>query len=100
MATHSSILAWKMPWSEEGGRLQSMGSQRAGHDLVGKKPWSCFPGQEPLPTTQTTLAFCRKKASSLTYQEVHTLARKLTKGRAKHPLDPVLLHCQDRDVAG
>lgn len=38
-----------------------MGSQRAGHDLVGKKPWSCFPGQGPLPTTQTTLALCRKK---------------------------------------
>ena len=32
MATHSSILAWKMPWTEEPGRLQSMGSQTAGHD--------------------------------------------------------------------
>ena len=31
MATHSSILAWKMPWMEEPGRLQSMGSQRVGH---------------------------------------------------------------------
>ena len=31
-ATHSSILAWKMPWMEEPGRLQSMGSQRVGHD--------------------------------------------------------------------
>ena len=30
-ATHSSILAWKMPWAEESGRLQSMGLQRAGH---------------------------------------------------------------------
>ena len=28
MATHSSILAWKIPWTEEPGRLQSMGSQR------------------------------------------------------------------------
>ena len=34
MATHSSILAWKIPWTEEPGRLQSMGSQRVGHDLV------------------------------------------------------------------
>ena len=34
MATHSSILAWKTPWTEERGRLQSMGSQRAGHDLA------------------------------------------------------------------
>jgi len=32
MATHSSILAWKIPWMEEPGGLQSMGSQRVGHD--------------------------------------------------------------------
>ena len=32
MATHSSILAWKIPWMEEHGRLQSMGLQRVGHD--------------------------------------------------------------------
>ena len=32
MATHSSILAWRIPWMEEPGRLQSMGSQRVGHD--------------------------------------------------------------------
>ena len=32
MATHSSTLAWKIQWTEEPGRLQSMGSQRAGHD--------------------------------------------------------------------
>ena len=34
MATHSSILAWKIPWTEEPGRLQSMGLQRVGHDLT------------------------------------------------------------------
>ena len=46
MATHSSIVAWKIPWTEEPGRLQSMGSQRVGHDWVtftyfgvGKIPW-------------------------------------------------------------
>ena len=32
MAAHSSILAWKIPWREEPGRLPSMGSQRVGHD--------------------------------------------------------------------
>ena len=32
MATHSSILAWKIPWMEESGGLQSMGSQRVGHN--------------------------------------------------------------------
>ena len=32
MATHSSILVWKTPWTKEPGRLQSMGLQRVGHD--------------------------------------------------------------------
>ena len=32
MATHSSILAWKIPWTEEPGRLQSIEFQRTGHD--------------------------------------------------------------------
>ena len=32
MATHSSILAWRIPWTEDAGRLQSMGSQRVGYD--------------------------------------------------------------------
>ena len=32
MATHSSILVWRIPWTEEPGGLQSMGSQRVGHD--------------------------------------------------------------------
>ena len=32
MAAHSSILVWRIPWTEEPGRLQSMGSQRVGHD--------------------------------------------------------------------
>ena len=32
MATHSSILAWKISWTEEPGGLQSMGSKRVGHD--------------------------------------------------------------------
>ena len=32
MATHSSILAWEIPWTEEPGGLQSLGSQRVGHD--------------------------------------------------------------------
>ena len=36
MATHSSILAWKIPWTEEPVRLQSMGSKRVRHDLMTK----------------------------------------------------------------
>ena len=38
MATHFSILAKKIPWTEEPGGLQSMGSQRVRHDLVTKPP--------------------------------------------------------------
>ena len=34
MATHSSILAWKIPWTGEPGRPQSIGSQRVGHDRM------------------------------------------------------------------
>ena len=34
MATHSSILTWRVPWTEEPGGLKSMGLQRVGHDLV------------------------------------------------------------------
>ena len=34
MAPHSSTLAWKIPWTEEPGRLQSMGSRRVGHDFT------------------------------------------------------------------
>ena len=37
MATHSSILAWRIPWTEEPGGLQSMGSQRVRCDLVTKQ---------------------------------------------------------------
>ena len=33
MATHSSILAWRIPWTEEPGVLQFMGSERGGHDF-------------------------------------------------------------------
>ena len=36
MTTHSSVLAWRIPWTEEPGGLQSTGSQRVGHDLTTK----------------------------------------------------------------
>ena len=42
MATHSSTLAWKIPWTEEPGRLQSMGSHRVGHD------WSDLAGSSSM----------------------------------------------------
>ena len=44
-ATHSSVLAWEIPWTEEPGGLQSMGSQRVNHDLATKQQ-QIFPGSE------------------------------------------------------
>ena len=38
MATHSSILAWEIPWAEEPGGLQPMGSQSTGHNLATELP--------------------------------------------------------------
>ena len=46
MATHSCILAWRIPWTEEPGRLQSIGSQRVGHSSaqheLGNRPSNYF----------------------------------------------------------
>ena len=42
MATHSNILAWRTIWTEEPGGLQSMGSQRVGHDLQTKQQQQQF----------------------------------------------------------
>ena len=55
MATHSSILAWEIPWTEEPGGLQSMGLQRVGHNLAiehaRRNTWraaTCSMGCQPL----------------------------------------------------
>ena len=42
MTTHSSILTWEIPWAEETGRLQSMGSQRIGHNCVCTHAHTCL----------------------------------------------------------
>ena len=70
MAIHSSILAWKIPLTEEPGRLQSMGSQRVGHDLATKPapllegsglPGSLLHSFQPLSQNPA----CKKACSSL-----------------------------------
>ena len=48
MATHSSILAWKTPWTEEPGGPQSMGSQRVGHDLATEHKHDVFNNLDPM----------------------------------------------------
>ena len=62
MATHSSILAWEIICTEEPGRLQSIGSQRVGHDLVIKQQqiqnlWTLQKGKQAL-TVMTKVAQC------------------------------------------
>ena len=42
MATHSSFLAWRIPWTEDPSWLQSMGSQRVGHELVTKRTTNIY----------------------------------------------------------
>ena len=49
MATHSSILAWEITWTEEAGGPQSMGSERVRHDLVAKQQQQRSPHIAPLP---------------------------------------------------
>ena len=56
MAIHSSILAWKIPWTEETGGLQSMGSQRVGHDLATQQQHNNILPMAPLFTLSMALA--------------------------------------------
>ena len=64
MATHSSILAWRIPYTEEPGGLQSMGSQRIGHDRVAK---------------QSTIYLCTE--SEVTYSESLDICAWMTEPR-------------------
>ena len=52
MANYSNILAWKIPWMEQLGRLQFMGSQRVGHNLA-TKPYVCI--------SESTLLYARNE---------------------------------------
>ena len=52
IATHSSILAWKIPWTEEPGGLQSIGLQRVGHD------WATAPNQREFLFTVSFSTYC------------------------------------------
>ena len=59
MATHPSILAWKIPWTEEPGRLQSMGSQRMGHDWGTEHSQSKKSGEEGRGGTWCSLSLSK-----------------------------------------
>ena len=55
MATHSSILAWRIPWTEEPGRLQSMGLQRVGHDWATEHKHTAYTRYTRITTKKISL---------------------------------------------
>ena len=57
MAPHSSTLAWKIPWTEEPCRLQSMGSQRVGHDFTFTFPFHFRALEKEMATHCSVLAW-------------------------------------------
>ena len=62
MAPHSSTLAWKIPWTEEPGGLQSMGSRGVGHD------WSDLAA--PAPAAEKRLNYRRGRITSRIYNRI------------------------------
>ena len=90
LATHSSILAWRIPWTEEPGRLQSMGSQRVRHD------WATFTFGCSQGTRVTTFS------SVTTGHTQNPLKKELLKvrsastwsaGALRHGIDGATIHC-------
>ena len=82
MATHSSILAWIIPWTEEPGRLQSIGSQRVGHN------WETNPYRACTFSDSPDLWFIRKyswknQEVTLEMEEEKEIVWKLEKNKAK-----------------
>ena len=73
MATHSSILAWSIPWTEEPGRLQSMGSQRVGHkwatSLLNTGEWVKLLSRVRLFATPWTVAYQAPPSMGFSRQE-------------------------------
>ena len=72
MATHSSILGWEIPWTEEPGGLQSMRSQRVRHDMatkmtssLGLSPLMVLMAVPPAGCVSLTLGTCGKSHSAL-----------------------------------
>ena len=95
MAIHSSMLAWEIPWTEEPGRLQSMRSQRAGHDLATKQQQQQNIAQHhhSLPlwlwadcTVSPSLSFLFWKMGMML--PTQTYHKNLTRWLPSHPLVP------------
>ena len=72
MATHSSILAWRSPWTEEPRGVQSMGSQRIGHDRVTNttQPFILLALQTPLTSHTSNLIISATNQLRFTFQSL------------------------------
>ena len=88
MATHSSILGWRISWTEEPGELQSMGSQRAGHDWVTTthsvlivnlehltSPWSQQPWEEERQKSTWIIRTSYSHSTLIVSLFIHSLSR-------------------------
>ena len=78
MATHASILAWEIPWTEETGRLQSMGCQRVRHNLATEQPATksspeCYTGQQSPLMVSCRRAKREAEATATWTQDPHPL---------------------------
>ena len=80
MATHSSILAWRIPWREDPGVLQSMGSQRVGHDWVYTHTLYILRGQKKGLTGKSNLEGINRKSEWMAVPQ----GKSLLKGRRKN----------------
>ena len=96
-ATHSSILAWRIPWTEEPGRPPSMGSQRVRHDLATKKqqtpPVGQTPDEETWGSEMTTrvrfFPLCPKEKSNITWRKrFASYVTRVPKGCLRTSLSP------------
>ena len=68
MATHSSILAWRIPWTEEPGGLQSMGLKRVGHKWSDLACVACVSSAKKMPTDSSRTLVEKKKLNLLSVQ--------------------------------
>ena len=84
-AAHSSILAWKIPWTMEPGRLQSMGSQRVGHDSATSLTWSHNKKANEVWTIQLFHRLQRVKRQQLLHHHSIVKTSLVTTVKAKVP---------------
>ena len=81
MTTHSSVLAWEIPWTEKPGGLQSMGLHRVGHNGAHTECWSLV----PVALQETTPGRWRELGSQLEGLDLHTSHPHLRLGNLGFP---------------